>query len=97
MLKNEKPANRNEHQNRKTDQKIAKTSKPKIPMSPSFIDRPSNLIARAQTLSSYKHHNTIKVLIGISSQGKITFITKAWGGRTSDKFLTENCGFLDKF
>ncbi|KAI8484509.1 hypothetical protein Bbelb_377800 [Branchiostoma belcheri] len=21
---------------------------------------------------------------------------EAWGGRTSDKFLTENCGFLDK-
>ena len=27
-----------------------------------FIDRPSNLLARAQTFSSYKHHNTIKVL-----------------------------------
>ena len=62
-----------------------------------FIDRPSNLLARAQTFSSYKHHNTIKVLIGISPQGTITFITEAWGGRTSDKFLTENCGFLDKF
>ena len=62
-----------------------------------FIDRPSNLLARAQTFSSFKHHNTIKVLIGISPQGTITFITEAWGGRTSDKFLTENCGFLDKF
>lgn len=62
-----------------------------------FIDRPSNLLARAQTFSSYKHHNTIKVLIGISPQGTITFITEACGGRTSDKFLTENCGFLDKF
>ena len=31
-----------------------------------FIDRPSNLLARAQTFSSYKHHNTIKVLIGIT-------------------------------
>ena len=26
----------------------------------------------------------------------ITFTFEAWGGRTSDKFLTENCGFLDK-
>lgn len=61
-----------------------------------FIDRPSNLLARAQTFSSYKHRNTIKVLIGISPQGKITFASEAWGGRTSDKFLTESCGFLDK-
>ena len=31
-----------------------------------FIDRPTNLMARAQTFSNYKHHNTVKVLIGIS-------------------------------
>ena len=61
-----------------------------------FIDRPSSLLARAQTFSSYKHHNTIKVLIGITPQGTIAFTSEAWGGRTSDKFLTENCGFLDK-
>ena len=43
--------------------------------------------------SSYKHHNTIKVLIGITPQGTIAYTSEAWGGRTSDKFLTENCGF----
>ena len=62
-----------------------------------FIDRPSNLLARAQTFSSYKHHNTIKVLIGNSPQGTITFIAEAWGGRIyihPSRFLTENCGFL---
>ena len=31
-----------------------------------FIERPSNLLARAQTFSSYKHHNTIKILVGIT-------------------------------
>ena len=61
-----------------------------------FIDRPSILLARAQTFSSYKHHNTIKVLIGITPQGSVCYVSEAWGGRTSDKFLTENCGFLDK-
>ena len=50
-----------------------------------FIERPLNLLARAQTLSSYKYQNT---------QGAITFISKAWGGRTSDKWITEQCGIL---
>ena len=31
-----------------------------------FIERPSNLVACAQTWSSYKHHNAVKYLIGIS-------------------------------
>ena len=60
-----------------------------------FIEKPSNLLARAQTYLNYKSHNTIKVLIGISP-GTITFVSQAWGGRTSDTFLTENCGLLNK-
>lgn len=34
-----------------------------------FIERPSNLKARAQTWSQYKHNNTVKYLIGIAPQG----------------------------
>ena len=60
-----------------------------------FIDRPFNLLARAQTFSSYKHHNTVKVLIGFTPQGTVCFVNEAWGGRTSHKFLTENCGILN--
>ncbi|XP_052802920.1 uncharacterized protein LOC128233081 [Mya arenaria] len=61
-----------------------------------FIERPSRLEARAETWSSYKHHHTVKFLIGITPQGTVCFVSKAWGGRTSDKHLTENCGFLFK-
>ena len=60
-----------------------------------FIDRPSDLLARTQTWSSYKHHNTAKFLIGVTPQGTVSFISKGWGGRASDKFITEHCGFLN--
>lgn len=60
-----------------------------------FINKPKNLLARAQTFSSYKHHNTVKFLIGITPQGIVSFISKAWGGRTTDKHLTENCNILN--
>lgn len=59
-----------------------------------FIERPSNLLARSCTWSSYKHHNTIKFLIGITPQGVVSYISDAWGGRVSDKYLTEHCGVL---
>ena len=56
-----------------------------------FITRPSNLMARAQTYSNYKNHNTVKVLVGITPQGSISFASNA-----SDKYLTDNCGILKK-
>ena len=36
----------------------------------------------------------MKILIEITPQGSISFVSKAWEGRTSDKFLKENCGIL---
>ena len=61
-----------------------------------FINRPTSLLARSQTWLSYKHHNTVKVLIGITPQSTIFYISHAWGGQTSDKFLTVSCGILNK-
>ena len=46
--------------------------------------------------SNYKQHNTVKLLIAITPQGTISFISKTWGGRVSDKYITERCGILDK-
>ncbi|XP_044761286.1 uncharacterized protein LOC123318667 [Coccinella septempunctata] len=59
-----------------------------------FTETPSNLLNAARFWSNYKHHQTVKFLIGITPQGVISYISEAWVGRTSDKYLTENCGFL---
>ena len=59
-----------------------------------FIEKPSNLLAKACTWSQYKHYNTAKYLISITPQGTISFISNGWGGRVSDKYIVENSGYL---
>lgn len=45
--------------------------------------------------SQYKSSYTIKFLIAIASNGLITFVSNCYGGRASDMFITNTCGFLD--
>ena len=61
-----------------------------------FIERPSNLLAQAQTWSNYKHQNTCKYLISICPQGVVTYISKGWGCRVSDRKITQDSDFIDK-
>ena len=46
--------------------------------------------------SNYKHHNTFKVLVGISPGGVVTFVSKLWGGCVSDQEMTQKCGTLER-
>ena len=61
-----------------------------------FIERPKNLTARPQAWSNYKHNNTSKYLIGITTAGTISLLSLGWGGRVSDKQITKESGFFNK-
>ena len=46
------------------------------------IEKPSSLMAQWQTWSDYKHNNTVKLLIGVTPNGTVNFVSRLWGGRT---------------
>ncbi|XP_077520586.1 uncharacterized protein LOC144131643 [Amblyomma americanum] len=60
-----------------------------------FIDRPGQLHRRNTTYSSYKSHNTAKILHVIAPSGFIMSLSKPYDGRASDRFITLDSGFLN--
>ena len=44
-----------------------------------FTEKPSGAMNTILTCSNYKHHQTVKNLIGIAPQGPVAFILKGWG------------------
>ena len=48
---------------------------------------PSSLALQLQLYSSYKSHTTLKVLIRISRNGSISFVSELWSGSVSDREL----------
>jgi hypothetical protein len=59
-----------------------------------MVQRASNLDARKRTFSNYKHHDTVKFLVGLSPNLAVNYVSKAWGGRSSDKHITLNSDTL---
>lgn len=46
---------------------------------------PSSLQLNGELFSSYKHHTTLKGLVGISPGGAITFVSQLYSGSIFDK------------
>lgn len=56
---------------------------------------PSSLHLNGELFSNYKHHTTLKGLIGISPGGAITFIIQLYTGSISDREIVVRSGLLD--
>lgn len=61
-----------------------------------FVETPSSLEHQATLWSEYKHHCTVKVLIAITPNGAISYLSPAYGGRSSDKFIVQDSDFLER-
>ncbi|XP_064468691.1 uncharacterized protein LOC135382955 [Ornithodoros turicata] len=59
------------------------------------MQRPKKIYARGQSYSHYKGCNTVKCLVAIAPSGFIMFVSNAYGGRASDKFIVDDSQFSD--
>lgn len=60
-----------------------------------IMQKPSNLKSRGESYSNYKSHNTVKFCVTIAPCGLIMHVSKAYGGRSSDRYIVEDSGLLD--
>ena len=59
-----------------------------------FTETPKNLKLQSATWSDHKHHNTLRFLVCVVPNYAITFVSKAYTGRISDKAITLKSEFL---
>ena len=52
-----------------------------------FFGMTSSLVNQSITYSSYKSHNTFKLLVGISPTEAVTFFSRLWGINACDSRL----------
>ena len=60
------------------------------------VEKTKCLKERILTYSHYKGRQTVKFCVGVSPAGLITFISKCFGGRASDKKIVNHSKILDK-
>lgn len=58
-------------------------------------ETPFNVRQRVLMYSDYKRNHTAKFLVGCTPCGLVSFISKCYGGRASDSFITNDCGIIN--
>jgi hypothetical protein len=53
------------------------------------INKPSNVRAQSATFSTYKNKNTLKIMIGCTPRGLVSYISESYGGTASDRQIIE--------
>lgn len=61
----------------------------------SVLQKAKNLDSRTESYSHYYANNTVKYLVATAPSGIVMYISEAYGGKCSDRFITQNSGFLD--
>lgn len=59
-------------------------------------EQPAGIANRVQFYSHYKKGFRIKVLVGCTPGGLVSFVSKCFGGKTTDAQITIQSGFINK-
>lgn len=57
-------------------------------------ETPSDLHLRSCLWSNYKQSSTVKYMVACTPDGLFSYVSPGYGGRASDPFITNDCGFL---
>jgi hypothetical protein len=60
------------------------------------IGKPKEPNAQQVTFSTYKNRNTLKVLVGVTPGGLISYCSDAYGGSASDRQIVERSQFMNQ-
>ncbi|XP_044584401.1 uncharacterized protein LOC123264932 [Cotesia glomerata] len=60
-----------------------------------YTEVPPEVNQKVLMYSEYKHHHTVKFMVGCAPDGFITYVSKCYGGRAGDCFITNDCGLVD--
>lgn len=60
------------------------------------ITKPSHPKAQQATFSTYKNRNTVKVLVGATPDGLLSYCSPAYGGSTSDRQILERSNLIQQ-
>lgn len=57
---------------------------------------PASITCRTQTYSFYYGRHTLKILLGVTPNGLISFVSDVYGGKASDAFICGKSGVINK-